>query len=158
MAVGEYEAAVAPGSAFDRGNRRPRVVHARDEPLELAREAFAGRVGQQAAAPVELDGDRGGRVVATVPREQERRRQQRRDADRRREKEGGPGSRAALPFVVLTYLIVNVALPVVWFPAMSVASQRNSVVFVTTNDWPGSRGPVDSQSVDVFEGFDPSVV
>ena len=107
---------------------------------------------------VELDGDRGGRVVAAVPREQDappsaapRRRPPRREG-------GRPGSRAALPFVVLTYLIVNVALPVVWFPAMSVASQRNSVVVVTTNDWPGSRGPVESQSVDVFEGFDPSVV
>ena len=54
--------------------------------------------------------------------------------------------------------IMNVALPVVWFPAMSVASQRNSVVVVTTKLWPGSRGPVESQSVDVLLGFDPSVV
>jgi hypothetical protein len=134
VAVGEDEATVAPGSEFDRGYRRPRVVDARDEPLELAGEALAGRVGQQAAAAVEFDGDRCGPVVAPVPREQDRRRQQSSDADRRGEEEGGPGSRAALPFVVLTYLIVNVALPVVWFPAMSVAIHRNSVVLVTTND------------------------
>ena len=41
---------------------------------------------------------------------------------------------------------------------MSVASHRNSVVVVTTNDWPGSRGPVESHSVEVLFGFDPSVV
>ena len=41
---------------------------------------------------------------------------------------------------------------------MSVAIQRNVVVELTTNDSPGSRGPVAFQSVDDAFGVDPSVV
>ena len=103
--------------------------------------------------------DRGGLVLAAAPREHDRGGKQGGEAEPGGEQEeGGPARRSALPFLVLPYLIVNVALPVVWFPAMSVASQRNSVVVVTTNDWPGSRGPVESHNVDVLLGFDPSVV
>ena len=121
------------------------------------RDAVARRLGEQPAAPVELD--RGGRLVAPLSRDQDNCDEQGRGAERSGEKEeGGPEPRAALRFLVLPYLIWNVALPVVLFPAMSVASQRNSVVVVTTNDWPGSRGPVASHSVDVLLGFDPSVV
>ena len=157
MAVGEHEATLAPDSPFDRGDRRPWVVSAGDESLELPRDAVPPRLANDAAAPVEIDGR--GRGVTAVPRQEHDCRQDGRAGEGCSEKnEGGPASRAALSFVILRYLIWNVALPVVWFPAMSVASHRNSVVFVTTNDCPGSRGPVASHSVEVLLGFDPSVV
>ena len=157
VTVGEHEAALPPDRPLDRGHRRPRVARVCHEQLEFPGNAVARRLGKHAAAAAEVDG--GGRAVGVVPREQGDRRDQSRGAERRGKKEeGGPEPRATLPFVVLPYLIWNVALPVVWFPAMSVASQRNSVVSVTTNDWPGSRGPVESHNVDVLLGFEPSVV
>jgi len=157
VAVGEHEAALAPDGALDRHDGRPWVVSAGDEPLELLRDAVTRRLGEEASAPVEVDG--GGGDVTSVRRKEHDRRKDGSAAERSGEKEeGGPETRTALSFVILRYLIWNVALPVVWFPAISVASQRNSVGFVTTNDWPGSRGPVESQSVEVLLGFDPSVV
>ena len=147
-----------PHGRLDRRHRRPRIVPAFDDAFERADQAVPGRVGEQPTAGAEIDGF-GRRIVAAAAREQHRGRHERRRAERggKQEEEGGP-ARAALLVLALPYLIVNVALPVVWFPAMSVASQRNSVVVVTTNDWPGSRGPVESHNVDVFDGFDPSVV
>ncbi len=157
MAVGEHEAALAPDGQLDRADRGPWVVSTGDELLELPRHAVAPRVADEATAPFEVNGSR--RLLAAVLHEDECRCEHGRADERRGEKEeGGPDPRAALAFVLLPYLIWNVALPVVWFPAMSVASQRNSVVVVTTNDWPGSRGPVESQSVEVLLGFEPSVV
>jgi hypothetical protein len=157
VAVGEHEAALVPDCPLDRRDRRAWVVSAGDEPLELLRDAVTRRLGEEAAAPVEVDG--GGGDVTSVPSKEYDRRKDGGAAERGGEKEeGGPEPRTALAFVPLPYLIWNVALPVVWFPAMSVASQRNSVVVVTTNDWPGSRGPVESHSVEVLSGFDPSVV
>ena len=157
VAGGKHEAALAPDGQLDRADRRPWVVGTRDELLELPRDAIAPRVADEAAAPLEVDGS--SRLVAAVVHEDDGRCKHGRADKRRGEKqEGGPEPRAALVFVLLPYLIWNVALPVVWFPAMSVASQRNSVVVVTTNDWPGSRGPVESHSVDVLLGFEPSVV
>ena len=156
VAAREHEPALRPRGRLDRRHRRTRVVPAGDDALERPDQAVLGRVGQQPPAGAEVDRLR--LIVAATAREQHRGRDERRGAERRgKQEEGGP-ARAALPFLVLLYLIVNVALPVVWFPAMSVASQRNSVVVETTNDWPGSRGPVESQSVDVLLGFDPSVV
>ena len=103
--------------------------------------------------------DRRGRLVIAAAREQDGGCDQGRGTERCGEQEeGGPARGPPSCFSSCATLIWNVVLPVVWFPAMSVASQRNSVVFVTTNDWPGSRGPVESQKVDVFDGFDPSVV
>ena len=157
MAVREHEAALTPDSTLDRGDRGPWVVSVGDEPLELPRDAVAPAVGEEAAAPVEVEGG-GGDVTAVLREEHDRRERDRAGEDCGDEEEGGPEARAALAFVLLPYLIWNVALPVAWFPAMSVASQRNSVVVVTTNDWPGSRGPVESHSVEVLSGFDPSVV
>ena len=52
--------------------------------------------------------------VAALSRDQDNCEEQGRGAERPGEKEeGGPGPRAALPFLVLPYLIWNVALPVV---------------------------------------------
>jgi hypothetical protein len=156
VAIGEHEAALAPDGQLDRADRGPWVISAADEPLEFPRHAVAPRVADEAPAPFEVHGSR---LVAAVLHEDDGRGKNGCAAERYGEKEeGGPESRAALLFVILPYLIWNVALPVVWFPAMSVASQRNSVVFVTTNDWPGSRGPVASHRVEVLSGFDPSVV
>ena len=157
VAVREDEPSFGAHRVLDRRHRGARVVTAVDDLLERPGEAVARCVGQERPARSELD--RRGRLVAAAAREQDGGRDERRGTERGGEQdEGGPARRAALPFLVLRYLIWNVVLPVVWFPAMSVASQRNSVVFVTTNDCPGSRGPVESHNVDVLLGFDPSVV
>ena len=157
MAVGEHEATLAPDRQLDRADRGPWVVGTRDKLLELPRDAVAPRAADEATAPFEVNDSR--RLVAAVLHEDQGPGEHGRADERRGEKEkGGPEPWAALAFVLLPYLIWNVALPVVWFPAMSVASQRNSVVVVTTNDWPGSRGPVESQSSDSLLGFEPSVV
>jgi hypothetical protein len=152
----EHEATLRPYGSLDRCHLRARVVTARDGALELADEAALRRLGQQPPAGAEVD--RFGRIVAAAAGEQDRGREDRRSSERGGKQKGGGPARATPLFLVPLYLIVNVALPVVWFPAMSVASQRNSVVVVTTKLWPGSRGPVESQSVDVLLGFDPSVV
>ena len=157
VTVGEDEAALPPDCTVNRGDPGAGVVGTGHHPLELPRDAVTRGLGEEAAALVEVDCGRSG--VTSVPRKEHDRREDCDAAECGGEKqEGGPEPRAALLFVTLAYLIWNVALPVVWFPAMSVASQRNSVVFVTTNDWPGSRGPVESQRVEVESGFEPSVV
>jgi len=157
VAVREDEPAFGAHRVFDRRHRGARVVTAVDDLLERPREAVARCIGQERPARSEID--RLGGLVAAAAREQDGGCDQRRGTERcGEEDEGGPALRAALAFLVLPYLIWNVVLPVVWFPAMSVASHRNSVVFVTTNDCPGSRGPVASHNVDVLLGFDPSVV
>ena len=157
VAAREHEPALRPHGRLDRRHRRTRVVPAFDDALERADQAVLGRVGQQPTAGAEVD--RLGRRSSPPPRASSTAAVTSAAAPSAAasRKEGGP-ARAALLVLVLPYLIVNVALPVVWFPAMSVASQRNSVVVVTTNDWPGSRGPVESHNVDVLLGFDPSVV
>ena len=158
VAAREHEPALRSNRRLDRRHRRARVVPACDDALEGADQAVLGRVGQQSTTGAEVD--RGGRrLAADAAREQHRGRA--RAPPRRAPRRPGRGAARRGPpslYLVLTYLIVNVALPVVWFPAMSVASQRNSVVVVTTNDWPGSRGPVESHNVDVLLGFDPSLV
>jgi hypothetical protein len=73
VAVGEHEAALLPDGPLDRGDRRPWVVGAGDEPLELERDAGARLLGEEAAAPVEVD--RGGRGLTAVPREEDNDRQ-----------------------------------------------------------------------------------
>ena len=79
--------------------------------------------------------------------------------ERKQEEASGPPRRAARSIVILSYgLIWNVLDPVETLPLMSVASHRKVVVELTTKDWPGSRGPVESHSVEVLFGADPSVV
>ena len=158
VAVGEDGAALAPHRPLDRGDDRARIVLAGDGGGELPHEAVARGFPEQAAAGVELDRRRR-RLLLRPERDGGERNRDRESSRRQHEQAGGPPRwRAARSFPVFPYLISNLALPVVWLPAMSVASQRNSVVVETTNDWPGSRGPVESQSADVLSGFDPSVV
>jgi hypothetical protein len=132
VTVREDESTLGPNGRFDRRHRRARVVPAVDDSLERADQTVAGCVGQESPALAEVD--RRGRLVAAATRDQDGGCEQGRSAERGGEKKEGGPARAALLLPVVPYLIVNVALPVVWFPAMSVASQRNSVVVVTTND------------------------
>ena len=53
---------------------------------------------------------------------------------------------------------MNVFEPVETLPLMSVARHRKVVVLSTWNVSPGSRGPVESHSVELAFGADPSVV
>ena len=158
MTVGEHRASLPPHRPLDRCDSGTWIVLAGHARTELADQAVLRRLTKLIAADVELEGRR----RRLVSRAHGNERQWHRDCDHcrgRQEKAGGPPRRAARTFLLLLpYLISNFALPVVWLPAMSVASQRNSVVVLTTNDWPGSRGPVDSQRVEVLFGFEPSVV
>ena len=158
MATREDEAALGARRRLDRGHRGPWILTVADDIAERPRQALARRLVQEPATGPEVHSR--DRLVAAVLCEQGGDEDnQRRGSERSGEEEpGGPPGRAARVVFLLTYLISNFALPVVWLPAMSVASQRNSVVVLTTNDWPGSRGPVDSQSVEVLSGFEPSVV
>ena len=131
VAVREEEPSLCPHCLLDHRHRRARVVAAVDHPLKRPDQTFACCIGQKRPAGSEVHRRR--RLVAAA-REQDGGREQGRGTNHGGEHEEDGPARAALLTLVLPYLIVNVALPVVWFPAMSVASQRNSVVVVTTND------------------------
>ena len=53
---------------------------------------------------------------------------------------------------------MNVRSPNDVLPLMSVARHRNVVVLVMWKTWPGSRGPVESQAVELSVGVAPLVV
>ena len=134
-----------------------RVVAIGHEGRELPRVAVPRSVGQETAAVVQPDRRR--RLVAVAAQCDEEDGRRRGGSGEGEEKEpGGPRSRAARAAVAGLYLIVNFARPVETLPLMSVASHLKVVVELTTKDWPGSRGPVESQSVDELVGFEPSIV
>ena len=157
VAVRENEPALAPDGPLDRGDGGPRIVFALDERLERARPAVTRGVGEETPAP--LDVDRKRVLLLVRPQQEQSERESQGDQPRggQQEEASGPPRRAARSGLLL-YLIWNFACPVEVLPLMSVASHLNVVVVLTTKDWPGSRGPVESQSVDVEVGFDPSVV
>ena len=157
VAVREYEAALSPDLGFDDLDLGPRVVAIGHECRELLRVAAPRRVGQETAARVETDRRR---ELVTLPaqRDEEDGRRRGQNGEGEENEPGGPRSRAARTAVAGLYLIVNFACPVETLPLMSVAIHLNVVVDETTKDCPGSRGPVESQSVDELVGFEPSVV
>ena len=134
MAVGEWEPALGTHGRLDRGDGGAWVAGVGDNAAEHPRQALARRFGEERAARVEVDG-RDRLVTAVLCQQDGDGGDCRRCGERSGEEDpGDPLPRAARAALLVAYVISNVALPVVWFPAMSVASQRNSVVFVTTND------------------------
>ena len=156
MAVREREAALPPDRGFDDFDLWTWVVAIVDEDGKRPRIAIPRRVGQETAAVVEPDCRRS--LVAIIAQREEDGRRRGESGEGEEKEQGGPPSRTARASVAGLYLIVNFACPVETLPLMSAASHLKVVVELTTKDWPGSRGPVESQSVDELVGFEPSVV
>ena len=161
VAALQEEPALAPGGSLDRLHRRPRIVAAGDERLELAQVAVARGLREEPTALLHRDST-DGRVSVVAGQDEDRRRHHGNEGRQaEQEEESGPPRRAAL-LVRCRYglpaRMTNCSTPWPTLPLMSVAVHLNVVVVETTNDWPGSRGPVESHSGDVSVGFDPSVV
>ena len=159
MAARQNGATFVPDDPLDRGDSRPRIVLALHLLAELGRPAVARGVGEEPAAALDVEGrGRLGVLVSPEQKQRERNREGDKACEREQEKASGPPWRTARRSGILPYLIWNFACPVETLPLMSVAIHRKVVVVLTTNDCPGSRGPVESHSVEDDVGFEPSVV
>ena len=158
----EQKAALAPDSALDRSDRRPGIVPVGHDRLEAANPAVLDVIAQEATALGEVDCDRPLHLLPASAEGKQPDRYSHRGQARKREQDqtsGPPWWRAARWIVRLSYgWMTNFFEPVDLLPLMSVASHLNVVVWVMWNTSPGSRGPVESHSVDVAFGADPSVV
>jgi hypothetical protein len=96
--------------------------------------------------------DRGAPRLVAVAENQQRRYGTRRGEDRHGEHQRDSSSYQFPP------VISKRCEPVETLPLMSSASHLNVVDWVRWNTWPGSRGPVESQSGDWLVGCEPSIV